>query len=126
MSIGYQIFAINQAGLVLLVPAAVSVCYYMSARAYPTAQRLSWAAHGVLLLIAFAYAVAASPWSDQGHWSALIWPYWSLIVVFAISSIYSLIWFQGHRAVHLLQLLQVPSALFIWFIGTMTITHDWI
>jgi hypothetical protein len=126
MPTGYQIFAINQAGLVLLVPTAVSVCYYMSARTYPTAQRLLWAAHGVLLLIAFAYAVAVSPWSDHGRWGVLIWPFWILLGLFVVALAYSVIWFQGNRAVHFLQLLQVPSAAFIWLIGTMVITHDWI
>jgi hypothetical protein len=112
--------------LALLVPAVVSLCYYLSSRTYVVRQRLIWSAHGVLLLLAFAYAVAISPWSANGNWALLIWPYWVLLGLFVLSVVYSLIFFKGHRAIHLLQLLQLPSALWIWFIGTMTITHDWL
>jgi hypothetical protein len=124
VSVGYQIFAIGQAGLVLLVPAAVSLGYYFSSRTHY--HRLLWSGHGVILLLAFAYAIAISPWSANGNWTFAVWPYWVLLGLFVVSVIYSLIWFQGHRAVHLLQLVLLPSAVWIWFIGTMTITHDWI
>jgi hypothetical protein len=46
--------------------------------------------------------------------------------LFVVSVVYSLITFQGHRAIHLLQLLQLPSALLLWFVGGMAISHDWI
>jgi hypothetical protein len=112
--------------LLLLVPAAASLCYFLSSRTYFMWQRLLWSAHGFILLLAFAYAVAISPWTAHGNWRGLVWPYWGLSGLFVISVVYSLIAFQGHRAIHLLQLLQLPSALLIWFIGGMTISHEWI
>jgi hypothetical protein len=112
--------------LILLVPAVVSLCYYLSTRTHFMLQRLLWSSHGAVLLLAFAYAVAVSPWSINGNWAVFIWPYWVLLIIFVLSAVYSLISFKGHHAIHLLQLLQVPSALMIWFTGTMTITHDWI
>jgi hypothetical protein len=46
--------------------------------------------------------------------------------LFVVSVVYSLIFFKGPRAIHLLQLVQLPSALLIWLIGGMTISHEWI
>jgi len=84
------------------------------------------AAHGVLLLVAFGYAVAVSPAIDHENWRQWIWPFWCLLVLFLFAVVYTFAQYEGNRWVHLVQLLVLPSGFLIWLVGTMTITHDWL
>jgi|SRR3954468_4267412 hypothetical protein len=106
----------------LVVQIVAAFLYFENGRGDP--RRLWVSAHPAPLLLAGLYALVVATWS-QRRWHILIWPFAVLIAVFAVWLIYSLVRFKGSKAVHLVQLLQVPSAWYLWLCGTMTITHDW-
>lgn len=122
----YQIFAIGQIWPVLFVPLVVSAVYWFSANNISIGKRLLVAVPGMLLLVAFGYAVAVSPGTGHGNWQKWIWPFWILLGFSLMATVYTFAGFKGNRWVHLTQLLLLPSGFLIWLVGTMTITHDWL
>jgi hypothetical protein len=106
----------------LVVQIVTAVMYFENGQA--DARRIWVAAHPAPLLLAGLYALFVASWS-QRHWNILIWPFAVLIALSAGWLLYALARFQGNKAVHLMQLLQVPSAVYLWICGTMTISHDW-
>lgn len=122
----YQLFALSQMWIPMLAAAAISFVYFLAAEAESLGRRIFAAAHGLLVVSAALYAIAVGPWSE-GWWTGYSVPFLAVFAVAGISLVYSLLQFSGWRAaIHALQLLLLPSAVWIWFIGTMTITHDWL
>jgi len=122
----YQLFALSQMWIPMFAGAVIWFVYFLVSEAESSTRRLSAAAHGVLLLLAALYAVAISPWS-AGWRNGYVVPFLLILGLAAMSLIYSFSQFKGRRAtVHVLLLLLLPSAAWIWLIGTMTITHDWL
>ncbi len=127
MNLQYQLFALSYLWPAAAVSLAVAIIYYLASAHPKWWQRLLVASHGILLVLAALYAVAISLWSRGLPGAAAMFPFWIMIALFIVSLFYSLTQYRGQRAfVHFLLLLSLPSALWIWFIGTMTITGDWI
>ena len=124
MHSNYQLFALGQMWPALPA-AAVSIVHYLVPGPQTLMRRILASSHGILLLLAAGYAVAISKWSTVLDIYQV--PLWLLLVLFLASAIYALFQYRGWRiTVHCLQLIQLPSAFWIFFVGTMTITHDWI
>ena len=121
----YQISAIRQIWIILLVPLIVSVAYWLLSKDENRWRRIFSSLHGCFLLVSFFYAVLVSPITGIENYEFWIWPFYLLLLAFAVTMVFSLIRFQGSRWLHLSVLLLMPSAGMIWFVGTMTITHDW-
>lgn len=124
MHSSYQMFALGQIGPALPVAAVVSIVYYRVPRPQTLARRALASSHGIFLLLAADYAIAISKWSNVLVFYTI--PFWFLLVLFLASATYALFQYRGWIAVHSLQLLLLLSAFWIWFVGTMTITRDWI
>lgn len=121
----YQTSAFGQLFIPLFVSAVTAFVYYAKAAGSNVWQRILFTLHSVALCLAAIYAVLIAPWSS-GQWEFLIWPFYLLLVCFLLGFVYTLAKYNGPRELHFYQLAQVPSAAMIWFVGTMTITHDWI
>ena len=122
----YQIFALSQIWPVLFVPLFATALYWFTSRTKICSRRILISAHGVLLLASFSYALTVSPVTGYEKTQYWIWPFWFLLALSVISIFYTFFRFEGNRWVHLIQLLVIPSVLYIWLVGTMTITHDWL
>ena len=121
----YQTSALGQLSIPLFISAVVGLVYYAKAAGSNARQRAAFALHSVALCLAAIYAVVISPWSSD-QWQLLILPFYALLVFFLLGLVYTFIRYSGSREMHFFQLSQLPSAVMIWFVGTMTITHDWI
>ena len=121
----YQLFAAGQLALTLFFPLVAAVGYYLMAPRSDPKRRMSFILHSVALVLAAVYAILVAPWSSS-RWEILIWPFYGLFVGFLAGLVYTLRKYTGPRDVHFFQLLQVPSAVWLFLGGTMTITHDWL
>ncbi len=122
----YQLSAMRGIWPCFLVPLASAVIYWFLSAAINKTRRVLVAGHGLLLPIAFAYAIVVSPITGHVNWEIWIWPFWILLTLFWLSMLYTLVRFEGNRWVHLIQILVAPCGFFVWWTGTMTITHDWV
>lgn len=122
----YQLFALGEIWPALLVPLLTSITYYSLSPESRFGRRMLDAAHGILLVFAFAYAVAVSPYSTYQNAQSWIWPFWMLLGLFVVAVVHTLLRFRGNHWIHVVQLLLLPSAFLLWLVGTMTITHDWL
>ena len=77
-------------------------------------------------MLATVYALAVSPWSGAYlDYYTYIVPFWIFFGLALISVLYSFCHYRGRRLlVHGLLLLLLPSAAWIWFVGTVLVTHD--
>ena len=108
----------------LAVPFATTAAYFVLSKDPSMLRRLLAASHGVFLLMAIGYAFVASHWSTFDTWHIYAWPFYLLLLLFVVTVGYGLFAFRGSRIVHVLQLLQLPSAYWLAIIGGMAIAHD--
>jgi len=108
----------------LAVPLITSVAYFLLSKEPVLGRRVLAASHGMVLLAAMGYAFAASHWSTFGTSDVYIWPFYTLLALFLVAVGYAFVGFKGTRLVHVLQLLQLGSALPLALIGAMAIAHD--
>jgi hypothetical protein len=121
----YQLSSLREGWIFLLAPLLTGLVYFAASKA-SSRTRMLFAAHSAALISAYIYAVTVSPWTNRDNWQGYEWPFLVLLVAFISGGIYTLIRFDGHKGFHALQLLQAPSAFFVWFLGGMTISHDWL
>lgn len=111
--------------LCILVLLATSYWYFKTAPAgTPAALRLIASAHGAssLLLLLLALAIAFSDWHREAGVQLFTWLQLLPFILVALS-----FWlFRGPKALHWLQLLNVPASLWIAFIGGMLVSGKWL
>lgn len=108
----------------LAVPLATTVAYFVLSKDPSMGRRALAASHGVVLLAAVGYAFVASHWSTLETADMYSSPFFLLLFLFLVAVGYGLFAFRGSRIVHVLQLLQLPSAYWLALIGGMAIAHD--
>jgi hypothetical protein len=110
-----------------LVGSAIATIVYFIFSTGPLLRRMLVSSHGGLLLLAGGYALAVSPWSNEYRVAEMyLLPFQILFGLSLILVVYSFFTYRGTRAfVHVLQLVLLPSAAWIWLFGYMTITHEW-
>lgn len=113
----YQLFALGEIWPALLVPLLTSITYYSLSPESRFGRRLLDAVPGILLVLAFAYAVAVSPYSTYENAQSWIWPFWMLLGLFVVAVVHTLLRFRGNRWIHVVQLLLLPSAFLLWLVG---------
>ena len=121
----YQQFALTMASPVFLILVAVFVVYLIVSRGASLKRRFETAAHTLLLILASVYTILVAPYSGRltGLW---VLPFGLLLLAFLVSLIYSFTHFEGSPYVHLCQLIELPCAAYLFLIGLMTISHDWV
>lgn len=121
----YQYYSIGEAWFLLTILIVVSALYWWRSRNIGLS-RLAVGCSGVFVVLAYCYAVIISPVSGDENWKVLIWPFNIMIGLGIVLVVYSMIKFKGNRIIHLLHMVQLPCFFFLWFLGGMTITHDWL
>ena len=79
--------------------------------------------HSVALMLAALNAVLVAPWSSSLG-QLFVLPFYFLFFGFLMGFSYTFWAYTGPRMLLCLELLQVPSALWIWLVGGMAITGD--
>jgi len=120
----YQLSALSQIWIVLLVPLATTILYWYHSKSQ-FARRVITSSHGLILLTSFLYAVAVCPITGLKNYDSWIIPFWLILILYLISLVVSLLKFEGNKIVHIALIAEIISAFLIWLVGTMTITHDW-
>lgn len=115
-----QVLFLDDMRVPLLYALGISSAYYFFSK------NLLSSAHGALIIIAFLYSVISSGFTEYGAANYWYWPLNVLLILSIVSVIYSIREFATKRWVHLAHLGTLGSAAFIWFAGSMAISHDWI
>ena len=107
-----------------LVAAGVSVVYFQGSTSTSKAERVATSSHGAAL--ALLYLGALSIHALGMSRPALGWVFWGSLLVPASLAVYALARFRGSKNLHFLQLANLLAALWIWFLGTMAVTGNWL
>jgi hypothetical protein len=116
----YQLTTIMQIWIVLPYLLLVSGIYWYRSRSFLKS------AHGIAILLAFAYAVLISEINEFGPPLIYYVPMYVLLIAGLISILVSIKAFNDKKWVHLIHGLTLLSAFLVWFVGSMAIAHDWI
>jgi len=122
----YQISAFSQIYIFLFIPIVVSIIYWFSSSDLNVIERILSSAHGLIFFMASLFAVFISEYTETGDSSFSSFIFLFIIVLGVISVIYSFLKYPNSNLVHLLHFPNLICAFFIFFIGAMTIAHDWI
>ena len=116
----YQIMVLEQAWMVVPVMLLVSSIYWRASRSFMQS------AHGGLVACAFLYAVVASAYTSVG--AAMYWyvPLTCLLAAALTSAIYSAFKMRARPALHLAHISTALSGVYVYLIGGMAISHDWL
>ena len=122
----YQSQALGQIAGFYIVPLAVSALYFFKSKGASKLQRALVSAHGLIFILASLFAILVSPYTLRENFETE-WYIFQAILVFGLASIiYAFVKFNGPKLIHLSQILNLLAVFFIWFVGGMTISHDWI
>jgi len=116
----YQISTIREAWVVLVYLLLLSGLYWYNSKLF------SRSAHGIVLFFGLVYAVVISEYTQVGAPDYYNWPLHLILIVGLVSVVFSFRAFQGKKWVHLIHVLTIISAFWVWFIGSMAISHDWL
>ncbi len=116
-------FAIQQAGWVLVAPLLTAVGYFAASSAPRIGLRMITASAGLIVLLAFAFAVAVAPVTNS-HSKFAFWVFTGLMLAAVIVDFAAIYAFEGIAWVHFLQMLFIPSVPWIWLVGIVVIGHE--
>jgi len=122
----YQASAFSQVYIYLIVPILVSIVYWFSSGEVSTKEKLFISAHGVLFVLASLFAVFISKYTGRESDGIATAIFMLALLVGLISVLYSFINYPSSKFVHIIQIPNLICAFFIFFIGAMTISHDWL
>ncbi|MDQ2971570.1 MAG: hypothetical protein M3R20_01095, partial [Pseudomonadota bacterium] len=119
---------IGQMRCALLASLIAMIGYSAAAVQSRVRARLLMASSGFVVLLAFALAVGMAPCttshSSLGFFVSLVFTGLLLLAMFMDLAAMSML--KGPTGIDVLQFLLLPSILWIWFVGVMTIGHDWL
>ena len=122
----YQSQALGQIAGFYVIPFLVSALYFYKSKGIKMTQRILLSTHGLVFIFASLFAVAVSTNTSRENFE-IEWYIFQGILILGIASVfYAIIKFKGSKLVHLSQVPNLFAAVFIWFVGGMTISHDWI
>jgi hypothetical protein len=107
-----------------IVAALVSCIYFAQSTNSSFRERLAVSVHGALLALIFLVALMVG-FFGLAHRSFAV-PFWAALFFPAISALVALVRFQGVATVHWMQVPLLAAAAWIYFVGTMAITGEWL
>lgn len=102
----------------------ISVVYFQHSRNVGISERLTVSAHGAALALLFAGASLIHV-SGAAQPSFAIW-FWCAFVVPGLLIAFALLRYQGRPSVHLYQIGNMVVGAWVWFVGTMAVTGNWL
>lgn len=82
--------------------------------------------HGVLILLAFVYAVVICEYTEINPPQSVSIPMYILLAAGLVSMLFSFTAFKNKGWVHIIHVFSFLSAFFVLAIGSMAIDHQWI
>lgn len=83
-------------------------------------------AHGILIILAFVYALVVCEYTEFGPPLKVYVPMYIFLIAGLASVAFSFKAFNGKSWVHIIHGFSLLSAFLIWLVGSMAISHDWI
>ena len=107
-----------------LVAVGVSVVYFQSSKNPQKAERLATSSHGAVLALLYFSALAVNAFGASHPSLGRV--FWLLLLLPVCLAVCSLVRFQGNRSIHFLQLANLLAGSWVWFVGTMAVTGNWL
>ena len=122
----YQTQALEQIAYFYVIPIISSITYFALSKNNNIKIKLLISSHGFLLVFASLFAVFISSTTTTENFKAEYYSFLVLLILAVSSIFYTLKYYKGKNIIHLFQIFNLLSVFAYWFIGGMTISHDWL
>jgi hypothetical protein len=122
----YQSQAFEQIAYFYVIPIISSIIYFSFSKNKILKMKLLISSHGFILVLASLFAVFISSSTTTQSFKIEYYSFCVLLVLAVISILYTLKNYEGKNIIHLFQIVNLLSVFVFWFIGGMTISHDWL
>ena len=122
----YQSQALEQIAYFYIIPIISSITYFILSKNSNLKIKILLSSRGFLLVIASLFAVLISSTTTIENFKLEYYSFVTLLILAVISIFYTLKVYEGKNIIHLFQIFNLLSVFVFWFIGGMTISHDWI
>jgi len=109
-----------------IIPLSISVFYYIKSKDNKFHERIMISAHGCIIIFASLYSVIASAETTTNNFKLQFYIFDAILVVAVLSIIYAYKTYKGSGSIHLSQIVNILIIPIFWFIGGMTLSHDWL
>ena len=122
----YQTQALEQIAYFYVIPIISSITYFTLSKNSSVKIKLLISSHGFLLVFASLFAVFISSITTTENFKVEYYSFLALLILAVSSIFYTLKYYKGKHIIHLFQIINLLSVFAYWFIGGMTISHDWL
>ncbi|MBT3061309.1 MAG: hypothetical protein AB2728_18220 [Candidatus Thiodiazotropha sp.] len=122
----YSIFVLKQ-GIVGIVLAFIpAIACWVANKNEVFIYKIKLIIPSILLLMCFIVMALVSQYTTRQNYEPFWWTYQIAIFIAFLSIMYSVSLHNGRGIIVLTHLLTILSAAYLWFIGGMALSHDWI
>ena len=122
----YQSQALEQIAYFYVIPIISSIMYFYYSKNENLKIKLLISSHGFILVMASLFAVLISSTTTTENFKVEYYTFCALLILAVSSIFYTLKIYEGKKTIHLFQIVNLLSVFVFWFIGGMTISHDWL
>ena len=122
----YQSQALEQILYFYVIPIISSIMYFSYSKNESLKMKLLISSHGFILVTASLFAVLISSTTTSESFKIEYYAFCALLILAVTSILYTLKNYEGKKIIHLFQIVNLLSVFVFWFIGGMTISHDWL
>lgn len=122
----YQSQALDQIAYFYVILIISSIMYFFYSKNEKLKIKLLISSHGFILVAASLFAVFISSSTTTESFKIEYYSFCALLILAVSLILYTLKQYEGKNIIHLFQLVNLLSIFVFWFIGGMTISHDWL
>lgn len=120
----YQIRLLWESLIWILFLSATSAFYFTSSNKLSTLKRIGVSAHGAVFSIAILFSILVQEFTTNEDFKIALYSFYALLIIGSLFVIYSLIYYEGKKNVHLLHLPSIAISLVYFLYGSLLIAHD--
>ena len=122
----YQTAALEEIMYFYIVPLISSIMYFKLSKNAELTTRILVSSHGYLLVASSLFTVIISSITTGENFKIEYYFFLFLLTLSVASIFYAIKQYKGNPIIHLFQIINLLSVFVFWFIGGMTLSHDWL
>lgn len=104
---------------------AIAVIYFVFNRNQSPWGRILASSHSLIAIVGILYAIIVSKYTSPSSFAPHTAIFSNILVIACIFGFVAVLYFKGNKRMHLLLLPFLLCIAYVWHVGGMAITHNW-